>query len=156
VFRKILYATDFSENSRSALRHVMDLKGAGAEEVVVMHVIDDRSPYPLTAIDMFAIQKGWEESAASEMAAIEEKIVKHGLSVRARIERGVPFREIVKAAEEEDVSLIVLGSHGKDDITEMLLGSVAEKVARKSKRTVLIVRNRPGQTFDACEVFYGT
>jgi len=42
--------------------------------------------------------------------------------------------------EEEDVSAIVIGSHGKSNIKEMLLGSVSEKVIRKSKKPVLLVK----------------
>ena len=41
---------------------------------------------------------------------------------------------------EEDISLIVIGSHGKSNVKEMLLGSVSEKVIRKSKRPVLVVK----------------
>ena len=46
----------------------------------------------------------------------------------------------MKAEEEENVSVVVLGSHGKSCITEMLLGSVSEKVVRKSTKPVLVVR----------------
>ncbi len=54
--------------------------------------------------------------------------------------QGDPFKEIIRVAEEEDVSVIVIGSHGRTDIVEMLLGSVAEKVVRKAKRPVLVVK----------------
>jgi len=42
--------------------------------------------------------------------------------------------------EEKDVSVVVLGSHGKSNIKEMLLGSESEKVIRKSKKPVLVVK----------------
>jgi len=60
--------------------------------------------------------------------------------VKIRIETGVPLKEILKVEEEEKVSAIVIGSHGKTNIREMFLGSVSEKVIRKSKNPVLIVK----------------
>ena len=48
--------------------------------------------------------------------------------------------EKLKAEEEENVSVVVIGSHGKSCISEMLLGSVSEKVIRKSSKPVLVVR----------------
>jgi nucleotide-binding universal stress UspA family protein len=42
--------------------------------------------------------------------------------------------------DDEDVSLIIIGSHGKSDVAEMLLGSFSEKVIRKAKRPVLVMK----------------
>jgi nucleotide-binding universal stress UspA family protein len=53
---------------------------------------------------------------------------------------GSPFFEIVRYAEEQQIDLIVIGTHGRGPIGHMLLGSVAEKVVRKSPCPVLTVR----------------
>jgi nucleotide-binding universal stress UspA family protein len=81
-----------------------------------------------------------EELALKETSALEDELSKEGLSVKTRVEKGIPFKEIIKVAEEEDVSVILLGSHGRSNIVEMLLGSVAEKVVRKAKRPVLVIK----------------
>jgi nucleotide-binding universal stress UspA family protein len=47
---------------------------------------------------------------------------------------------VLKVAEEENPSVIVVGSHGKSNLEEMLLGSVSEKVVRKSRHPVLVVK----------------
>ena len=60
--------------------------------------------------------------------------------LKERLESGVPFNEILRVAEEENASVIVLGSHGKSNMAEMFLGSVSEKVIRKSKKPVLVVK----------------
>jgi nucleotide-binding universal stress UspA family protein len=57
-----------------------------------------------------------------------------------RIETGVPLKEILKAEQEEKVSAIVIGSHGKTNLAEMFLGSVSEKVIRQSKSPVLVIK----------------
>jgi nucleotide-binding universal stress UspA family protein len=81
-----------------------------------------------------------EENAQEEIRAIEDELKKSGFNVKTRIDKGVPFREILKAEQEEDISVVVIGSHGVSCIKEMLLGSVSEKVIRKSSKPVLVVR----------------
>jgi nucleotide-binding universal stress UspA family protein len=89
------------------------------------------------------------EKEAQEMmrANVEKKLEElkagieaEGLKVSVKAVEGTPFREILKIAEDEDVSLIALGSHGKSNIREKLLGSVSEKVIRGSKQPVLVVK----------------
>jgi nucleotide-binding universal stress UspA family protein len=146
MFKKILYPTDFSDVSKKALDYIKQLKGAGTEEVVVLHVIDEReiehiAHLPELNVSIEELEKRREEYAKKEMKAIETELKNSGFKVKTEIERGVPFRDILKAEEQEkDVSVVVLGSHGKSCVTEMLLGSVSEKVVRKSSKPVLVVR----------------
>jgi len=60
--------------------------------------------------------------------------------VKLRIETGVPLKEILKVEDEEKVSAIIIGSHGKTNLEEMFLGSVSEKVIHRSKNPVLVVK----------------
>jgi nucleotide-binding universal stress UspA family protein len=143
MYEKILYATDFSEIARKAFQYAKGLRGSGAVEVVILHVVDQRGTDTLssmTSIDVLAVEKGWEETARREISILEDELRNEGFSVQTRIEKGIPFKEIIRVAEEENVSVILIGSHGKSDIVEMLLGSVAEKVVRKAKRPVLVVK----------------
>jgi nucleotide-binding universal stress UspA family protein len=81
-----------------------------------------------------------EEHAQEEISAIEDELKKSGFNVKTRIDKGIPFREILKAEQEEDISVVVIGSHGVSCIEEMFLGSCSEKVIRKSSKPVLVVR----------------
>ncbi len=143
MYEKVLYPTDFSEASRKALPYLLGLKGAGLKEVVLLHVVDRReidvlTPYsPYLEKDLVKIMFQRAEEDARAMAT---ELEEGGITVKVRLEEGVPFEEILRVEEEEDVSLVILGSHGKSAIERMLLGSVSEKVVRKSKRPVLIVR----------------
>jgi nucleotide-binding universal stress UspA family protein len=74
------------------------------------------------------------------MKEIEADLKESGFKVKLRIEIGTPLTDILKVEEEEGVSAIVIGSHGKSNVEEMLLGSVSEKVIRKSKNPVLVIR----------------
>jgi nucleotide-binding universal stress UspA family protein len=143
MYEKILYATDFSDMSKKAFNYVKGLWGSGARDVVILHVVDQRGTDSLTSltyIDVLAVERGWEELAHKEISGLEDELINEGFTIKTRIEKGIPFKEIIKVAEEEDVSVIIIGSHGKSDIVEMLLGSVAEKVVRKAKRPVLVVK----------------
>jgi nucleotide-binding universal stress UspA family protein len=146
MFEKILYPTDFSDVSKKALEFIKKLKGAGTKEVVILHVIDERELE--SALKHFdsglayeeELEKIMEKSAKKEAGVIEAELKKNGFNVKVRIEKGIPFRDILKIEEEEDVSVTVIGSHGKSCVQEMLLGSVSEKVIRKSNRPVLLIR----------------
>ena len=75
-----------------------------------------------------------------EARSIEAKLKQKGFTVKVRIETGIPLREILRVEKEEGVSAIVIGSHGKTNLEEMLLGSVSEKVIRRSKSPVLVIK----------------
>jgi nucleotide-binding universal stress UspA family protein len=145
MFEKILYPTDFSEVSKKAMDFIKQLKGAGTKEVVVFHVIDERiinriQHHSEGGMDLEMIGKKMEENARKEIRAIGDELKKSGFKIKTKIDRGIPFREILKAEKEEDISVVVIGSHGVSCIEEMFLGSCSEKVIRKSSKPVLVVR----------------
>jgi len=147
MFRKILYPTDFSEVSRTAINYLLQLKDAGTAEVVILHVIDTRNlhvPNIYNAFDDLSML-GEKQAALAKKEA--ENMIKElndaGIKTTLRIEKGIPFTEILRVEKEENVSLIVIGSHGTTNVKEMLLGSVSEKVIRKAEKPVLVVKRPP-------------
>ena len=143
MFKKILYPTDFSDVSKKALDYIKQLKEAGTEEVIVLHVLDERG---IDAMARYAagsyaeLIDRIEQEAREEGKNIERALKESGVKVKMRIQTGIPLTEILKVEEEEGVSAIVIGSHGKTNLQEMLLGSVSEKVIRKSKGPVLVIK----------------
>jgi nucleotide-binding universal stress UspA family protein len=147
MFRKVLYPTDFSDVAGKALSYLKQLKDAGTEEVVILHVVDARYIHrdlhiPMNyALDEFsALEEKYAIQAQDATDSLAETLTDMGFKVRVRIEKGIPFKEILRVESEEDVSLIVIGSHGRSNVEEMLLGSVSEKVIRKAKKPVLVVK----------------
>jgi len=63
-----------------------------------------------------------------------------GVEVTAVIKQGGAWLEIIEYAKAENCDMIVLGTHGHGPVQHMLMGSVAEKVVRKAKHPVLVVR----------------
>jgi nucleotide-binding universal stress UspA family protein len=143
MFRKILYPSDFSDVSNKALAFVKGLREAGAVEVVVLHVIDMRhfaGPDVASALDLEMLDLVIEKASKREMEAVSAELMNCGFIVKEIVRHGIPLKEILKVEEEEAVSVTVIGSHGKGNVAEMLLGSVSEKFIRKSKKPVIVVK----------------
>jgi len=145
MFERILYPTDFSHIAKKALGYIKKLKDAGAKEVIVLHVIDEReienvSQHAGRHMNVQEVEKRWNEYTKQQVKEIEGELKESGFDVRVRIERGIPFTEILRVEEEQGVSIVVLGSHGKSLVKEMLLGSVSENVIRRSKKPVLVIK----------------
>lgn len=141
MFEKILYPTDFSEVAKRALEYCKKLKEAGAKKIIVLHVIEmDPNVEKIPANIKEVLKEELEQTSRKEIEAIAAKLKKLGFDVTTRIELGSPVKKILKVEDEENVSAIVLGSHGKSNIKEILIGSVSENVIRKSRVPVLIVK----------------
>jgi len=143
MFKKILYPTDFSDVAQKALNFIKELKNAGAEEVVILHVIDKRFFDAMawyTTKNLPEIEKDLIKEVTGEIEPIEKELKDMGFKVKVRIETGDPFTEILRVEEEENVSDMVIGSHGVSNIEEMFLGSVSEKVIRKAKKPVHVIK----------------
>ena len=143
MFKKILYPTDFSDVSKKALGYLTQLKNAGTEEIIVLHVIDAKgidAIYRYGAGNAETVIREITKEAKEEGKKIEKKLMQSGLNVKVIIKRGVPLKEILKIEKKEKISVIIIGSHGKTNLEEMLLGSVSEKVIRQSKSPVLVIK----------------
>jgi nucleotide-binding universal stress UspA family protein len=143
VFSKILYPTDFSDVSKIAINYLIQLKDAGTKEVVILHVVDTRNlhiPDIYAIMDLSLLGEKQAISAKKKANKISEKLSDAGIKTIIRIEKGIPFKKMLRVEKEEDVSLIVIGSHGTSNVKEMLLGSVSEKVVRKAEKPVLVVK----------------
>jgi len=153
VFSKILYPTDFSDTAGKSLQYVKALRNTGARKVVLLNVINQRILDSLETIHKVvyfqdgryvedreaAIQK-LEEERRKKMMPIAAELEAAGFEVIVRIEKGHPVTEILKVEKDEAVSVIVMGSHGRSNIVESLIGTVSEKVVRRSATPVLLVK----------------
>jgi nucleotide-binding universal stress UspA family protein len=143
MFRKILYPTDFSDTAGKAIPFLKQLKDTGTEEIIILHIIDTyrlRIPSIYTPTNLISFIDKMLIEATAKAQKVADVLTDAGIGTRIRIEQGLPFGEILRVEDEEDVSIIVIGSHGRSNIEEMFLGSVSENVMRKSKSPVLIVK----------------
>ena len=150
MFTTLLYPTDFSENSEKALSYIKALRNAGAKKIILVHVVHDKSKdYSKKGVDILGksstevidlINKTLRQELYEKMKPIEEDLKQNGFVVTIAIESGKPAEKILATAEKEKVSAIVIGSHGKSNVSSMLLGSVSDHVIRHAKQAVLVVK----------------
>ena len=163
--KKILYATDLSENSIHAFAYTASLANLYGASITILHVLFEESHMdsriaPIIGEDKWeAIKKGHYAEAREKLigkrrenVAMREVIHVFSEKVKAEaenpdfdtdeiiIESGDPADTIIETAENRNCDLIVMGSHGHGIVEKLLIGSTARKVVRESKKPVLVVR----------------
>lgn len=148
--RRILLPTDFSDCSNQALIHAVKLAQEHGAELHLLHAIvlyesDPENPtYVFPEASEF--QRVLEESAGERMGALVRDSDLPDLVVRQVYRRDVSAASaIVEYAQEEDIDLIVMGTHGRRGVRKLLLGSVATEVARMAPCAVMTVRGEGGK-----------
>ena len=138
LFKNILCPIDFDDNSIAALQYARDFAVKNDATLHVLHAV-----YAPLASPRFTLEP-YEGLSEQPGKLALEKIAREHLQGRARYElavrTGKPADVINQAAEDLNIDLIVMATHGKTGVTRLLLGSVAEHVVRTSKRPVLTVR----------------
>ncbi len=130
LLEKVLLCTDFSPPSKKLINCIPELHKSGLKEVVVLYVIDVLSP---SALDS-ALQKRNEE----RLEKLQQKLEGMGLKSSIKITSGIPSQEISRVAEEEEASLVLLGSHGKGYVKSRFLGTTTFDVLRMTETPLLI------------------
>jgi nucleotide-binding universal stress UspA family protein len=136
---KILLATDGSAFSDAAVHAVAKQISPKGTEVLVLEVVEARgSEFDETPKEHFS-------HAEESVGRVSRMLAVAGFSVATRVIESEPRVAILDLASEWHADLIVLGSHGRKGLQRLLLGSVAESVARSAHCSVLIVRT-PSET----------
>lgn len=144
----ILIATDLSSHAgRAETRAAMLTQSLGAEKLVLMHVV------PLLPLEAFAgilertpletEQKLLDAAYAALKQRARRLEAKFGIATGTAVRIGRPHVEIAAEAEALDAELVVVGGYGAHLVRELFLGATAEKVLRKSRRPVLVIKQEP-------------
>lgn len=136
--KRILAAVDFSETSDKAFDYAMSLARVFEAEVVALHVVHDPIVYAPTTGQEWRDE--FERTIKKKLDALLNRHTCEGVEVSSVIKQGGAWLEIIEYAKAENCDMIVLGTHGHGPVQHMLMGSVAEKVVRKAKHPVLVVR----------------
>jgi nucleotide-binding universal stress UspA family protein len=143
-YKKVLFCTDFSENSDYAFGFAYGIAKRDKGLLYLLHVIPE-NPHQIFAMGMITpeqveqIQKGFQEDLDNNY---EERYVKKmGDEIEFEIvtKSGREDEEILNFAKAEKVDIIVLGTYGKTGIEHVIFGSVAEKVLRQSPFPVFVI-----------------
>lgn len=148
MYERILVATDGSAGADLAVEEAIKVARTPAARVRLVHVID--SPYAYAdawyaavSADLDAIQRAWRRTGQDILDRTASRVRAVGATVETALlesDGRRVSRVIVDEAERWDADLIVVGSHGRKGLEHLLLGSVAEGVARSARTPVLLAR----------------
>lgn len=141
--KKILLPTDFSDYAAEAMKYACEFADRFQAQLYLLHVLEIHAdPTPQFGMGL-ALPSHVEEStkaADQHLATLIDPSWTTNHSVVRTTVHGTPFVEIVRYARQQDIDLIVMGTHGRSGLAHVLTGSVAERVVRKAPCPVLTVR----------------
>jgi len=147
---KILVPTDFSKASDAALEAALVLAKKFEASIVLMHAyqvpIYAYPSAPLVPLADLSIQV---EEAALKALNLAAAAHRAGVPIQTGLYAGAPWEQILQAAKEHEVGLIVMGSRGLRGLPRALLGSTAERVVRYSSAAVMTLHGPPEPELEA-------
>jgi nucleotide-binding universal stress UspA family protein len=142
--KTILCGIDFTDSSYNAFEYALTLATMAGAKLHLLHVIGELADHRRSMIQPEAfelLEKEVEIHAFQEMKAFCKKHLE-GVPHNSEVVLGVPFQQIIQRAESIKADLIVIGTHGHMPLENVLVGSTAERVVRRSKVPVLTVRSK--------------
>jgi len=136
----VLVAYDGSDPARKAVEYAFEEHSD--DDVVLLRVVEVADGATDAGVELVRerLREQRKEIATTTADQLEELIERTDADVTLETVIGDPAREIVAYGAEHDIDHIVVGSHGRGGVSRMLLGSVAETVARRSSIPVTIIR----------------
>ena len=149
--KKILYATDLSQNSSYAFYYAIDMARKYDAKIVILHAVEPMPIYLETYVASLAerveeedrnkvnqqVQKLLEDFCKKVEKQMGAPCLVLVSNVLVRVSH--PVEEILKVADEEKCDIIILGSHGKGFLKQTFLGSVSNAVLTRSRKPVFII-----------------
>jgi nucleotide-binding universal stress UspA family protein len=158
-YKKILYATDLSGNAVHAFKHAVSLARQYNATIHILHVLPEVDHATRNLVSVYLEREElahYDQSAQDEFAAKMQKDLENFADEELRdhpefrsrvpvveVRYGHPVPEILAVSDEIDADLIVVGSHSKGSLRYAFLGSVVEKLLRKTLRPTMIVPFSP-------------
>jgi nucleotide-binding universal stress UspA family protein len=143
--RRILVPTDFSKFSKAALNYAAAFADKFGAELHLLHVVQNLAVMIPDSVNVMPpVGPSIEQLTSAVNEALDRLVSENQLErfqLKKAVREGTPFYEIIQYAKEASIDLIVMGTHGHSGLVHVLLGSVTEKVVRKSPCPVLTVRH---------------
>ena len=150
--KKILYATDLSENSAYAFYFAIDLAKKHNANIIILHAVEPIPPDVMPYIEREKIVQIEKDIIREAIEEIKNRLQSFCTRVEGQIgppcvelvsktlvPLGHPMEEILNAADREGCDLIVLGTHGKGFLAHTFLGSVSRAVLHRTQKPVFII-----------------
>ncbi|MEA3396063.1 MAG: universal stress protein [Chloroflexota bacterium] len=138
MFKRILFAHNATPAAERAMLYLEHLARVERAEVLVLHVYQPPEQYTATQ-GYNALVESLESLAQEVVNDAVAHLQEEGLEARGKVQAGLPARVILETAQEDKISLIVLGTRGPSDMRDFLLGDVSTEVLRYARCPVFLV-----------------
>ena len=141
--RRILVPIDFSEHSKNALKYAIPFAQKFKASIDLIYVVEPTvypADFSFGQIGFPNVEEELRTRGSDELENLIKKEIADKVISRKIVRTGKPFYEINQYALEENISLIIIATHGHTGMEHILFGSTAEKVVRKAPCPVLVVR----------------
>jgi nucleotide-binding universal stress UspA family protein len=138
MYRRILVAVENSPADRTILDHVSGLAKLTGAELLLVHVADG---WAARNFDQLQLRESEEmKSDRAYLDGLRETLTSQGFTVQTKLALGDPATELIKSAEEQQVDLIAMSTHGHRFLADVLHGTTADRVRHLVKVPVLLLR----------------
>jgi len=160
--KKVLYATDLSENARLAFAYAVSLANQYNAGLTILHVVSE-DPDMDAMVSGYISGDQWKQIKQQHMQEARQALIgkqRQGHAIREvldrftenaradlsfrtdeiRVERGKPSEKILQVAKERDIDLIVMGTYGFGTLRDAVMGGTSRRVLRAAGVPVLLVR----------------
>jgi len=139
--KKILVPIDFSQCSQKALQYAIPFARQFDAALTLFNVVPGYLPVPeMGVVDVSLMETQMHQGAERELAALKQRHLADGITTECIVRIGNPYHEIVVAAKEMNMDLIILSTYGRTGLKYVFMGSTAEHVVRYAPCPVLVVR----------------
>lgn len=142
--KKILVPLDFSACSKKALQYAVPLARQFGASLALLHVVQVSYPVggEFATLDYTLGEKELCDLSEKQLAVLAREEIAPGVPAATLVRRGYPVQQIVDAARDLEIDLIILSTHGHTGLKHVFLGSTAENVVRRAPCPVLVVREQ--------------
>ena len=138
MYKRILVAVEHSDADRTIIEHVSALARLTGAELLLVHVADG---WAARNFDQLQLRESEEMHAdRAYLDQLRATLVERGFTVQTKLAMGDPADELIRVAEEQQVDLIAMSTHGHRFVKDVLLGATADKVRHLVKVPVLLLR----------------
>ena len=138
MYKRILIAVENSDADRTILNHVSELARLTGATLLLVHVADG---WAARNFDQLKLRESEEMRSDREyLHRLRDDLVGRGFAVDTKLAMGDPATELIRTAEEQQVDLIAMSTHGHRFISDLLHGATADRVRHLVKVPVLLLR----------------
>jgi nucleotide-binding universal stress UspA family protein len=138
VYKRILVAVEHSSADATILRHVSALAKLTGAELLLVHVADGFAARHFDQLKLRESEEMKEDRAYLE--SLKADLTAQGLTVDTQLALGDPAQQLIRAADEQQVDLIAMSTHGHRYLSDVLHGATADRVRHLVKIPVLLLR----------------